>query len=143
MLIVDHKISGNGTAQAVWKIVSNAKTWPQWDKELEWVTFNGPFVKKTTGSMKPKNAPKAHFTLTECIPNHLFSTVTQLPLTKLIFTQKLTENNGIVTIHHHVETRGFFAMPFAFLIGSKIKKHMPEAMEKLLSMANQQQPTLD
>ncbi|GBQ09267.1 SRPBCC family protein [Swaminathania salitolerans] len=121
------------SASQIWARWADAANWPEWDREVEWVRLNGPFSKGTTGKMKPSGGPEVAFELTEVTPNVSFTDTARLPLTEMVFTHEYLpqEDGEQARIRHSVTLTGLLAPLFGKVIGTKIKAHLAEAMEKL------------
>ncbi|ECI9604892.1 hypothetical protein C9X02_20800 [Salmonella enterica subsp. enterica serovar Enteritidis] len=124
--------------EQIWTMWQDASTWPCWDTELEWVRLEGEFVIGTVGLMKPTSGPEVKFRLSEVVPLRSFSSVAQLPLTRLVFNHEYLssqEGDGAAQIRHSVTMYGLLAPLFGRLIGGKIKNHLRQAMQELSQRA--------
>lgn len=129
-------IETNASGPQVWKLWADAESWPAWDSELEWVSFDTPFAPGGAGEMKPVGGPKVRFTLTHVEENRRFCDVTSLPLTKIEFDHRYEANEeGGGRITHSVAMRGVLAPLFGRVIGRGIKRHLRSAMERLSEQA--------
>lgn len=124
--------------EQIWAMWQDASTWPCWDTELEWVRLEGEFVIGTVGLMKPTSGPEVKFRLSEVVPLRSFSSVAQLPLTRLVFNHEYLssqEGDGAAQIRHSVTMYGLLTPLFGRLIGGKIKNHLRQAMQELRQRA--------
>lgn len=127
------------TAAQVWSVWADAENWPKWDDQLEWVKWQGPFVEGAIGTMKPAGGPVVSFVLTQVKEFSHFIDRAKLPLTTVDFIHRYEPaSDGGGRIVHSVEMRGFLAPLFGRIIGSKIKMHLHQAMEKLSLLAQRQ-----
>ncbi|MGF6098106.1 SRPBCC family protein [Pseudomonas sp. 18175] len=127
------------TAAQVWSVWADAENWPKWDDQLEWVKWQGPFEEGAIGTMKPADGPVVSFVLTEVEEFSHFIDRANLPLTTVDFIHRYEPtSDGGGRIVHSVEMRGFLAPLFGRVIGSKIKTHLRQAMEKLSLLAERQ-----
>lgn len=105
--------------------------WHLWDESVQSAGLHGEFKVGTSGTLKPSNGPKANFTLSEVTINQSFTTKTKLPFCILVFEHALSETEHGVQAIHHVYFTGALAFVFAKLIGSSIKKDLPQALQGL------------
>ncbi|HAF2130092.1 TPA: hypothetical protein G9F27_004361 [Salmonella enterica] len=132
------QVTTQATPEQIWDMWLDAASWPCWDRELEWVCLEGEFAVGTVGRMKPVSGPGVTFSLSEVVPLRFFSSVAQLPLTRLVFSHEYLspqESDGAAKIHHSVTMKGLLAPLFGRLIGGKIKKHLRQAMQELSQRA--------
>ncbi|CDG22244.1 conserved protein of unknown function [Xenorhabdus poinarii G6] len=124
----------DATPEQIWAMWQDVSSWPCWDKELQWVRLNGNFTKGSTGRMKSVGGPEVDFTLSHVEPLRSFSDVAKLPLTTLVFDHEYItppDENVPARIRHAVTMTGWLAPVFGYLIGSKIKNHLRDAMKEL------------
>jgi hypothetical protein len=129
----------------IWALWSKPESWPEWDKEIDWVAMKGPFIVGSKGRMKPKKGPEVGFELIQVVSNRSFVDRAQLPLTRLDFGHEyiLPRKAGeSAHITHTVEFRGLLAPLFGFLIGRNIKSHLRDAMLELAKLAQPSNSTL-
>ncbi len=130
-------IETNATKEQVWKLWTNVENWNNWDNQVEFSKLNGDFEKGTYGILKPIKSPKSKFQLILVDDLRAFTTRSCLPLTKLDFTHGLNEKDGKLYITHGVKITGVLTFLFSKVIGEKIIKELPHAMEKLSKMAEE------
>lgn len=106
-----------------------------WDNQVEFSKLNGKFEKGTYGILKPIKSPKSKFQLISVENLKEFTTRSYLPLTKMDFIHELNEKKGKLYITHGVKITGVLTFLFSKIIGKKIIKELPNAMEKLSKMA--------
>ncbi len=85
--------------------------------------------------MKPVKSPKSKFQLISVENLREFTTRSYLPLAKMDFTHELNEKKGKLYITHGIKITGVLTFLFSRIIGGKIIKELPNAMEKLSKMA--------
>lgn len=132
------EVHTEATATQIWIQWKDAASWPRWDKELKWVRLNGEFVRGTTGKMKSASGPEVSFTLDEVIIDKSFSNTAKLPLTRIVFGHEYlasTKPGDTAKIRHTVTMTGFLAPLFGRVIGSKIRRHLRDAMLELSKCA--------
>lgn len=135
MLIIKHTLTTKATPKQIWSIWEDVPNWNSWDHGIEYSTINGPFKAGTTGTLKPKGGPLVHTTLTRVEPLKHFIDESRLPLTKIIVSHFLTVSNGLTHVTHQIEMNGPLAFLFAFLIGRKMKKNLPQEMAAMVNKA--------
>ena len=123
------------TKEQIWKLWTDVPNWNIWDKDLETSEIFGDFKKGAKGVLKPVNGPKTKFTMTECEPLKSFTDRTFLPLCKMDFVHIMTETPDGLEITHKVVMTGFMTFIFSKLVGKNIEKGLPEAVEKLIDIA--------
>ena len=128
-------IKSSATPQQIWSVWSDVKNWREWDNEVEWSEINGKFEVGATGVLKPKGGPKSNFKMIACEPYKSFTDRSFLPLCKIDFIHEIHQIGGGITISHKVQISGFLTFLFSKVIGNKIIKELPKAMEKLNQIA--------
>ncbi len=128
-------IETNATKEQIWKLWTNVENWNNWDNQVEFSKLNGKFEKGTYGILKPIKSPKSKFQLISVENLRAFTTRSYLPLTKMDFTHELNEKKGKLYITHGVKITGVLTFLFSKIIGKKIIKELPDAMEQLSKMA--------
>lgn len=131
-------VSTNATAENVWRKWEDGNTWPEWDTELEWVELSSGIAEGSSGKMKPKGGPNVKFVITKSKRNSSFQDVAKLPLTILTFDHEYIPqgaSDATAYIRHSVTMNGITAPLFGHVIGSKIKLHLRESMERLSRLA--------
>lgn len=76
----------------VMAILSDTRSWPEWNAGVEWVTLDGPFVAGTRGSMKVPGEEPLAFRLIWVDPERGFEDETPLP-----------EAGIVVRVRHAIE----------------------------------------
>ncbi|MES2199177.1 MAG: polyketide cyclase/dehydrase and lipid transport [Chlamydiota bacterium] len=130
MLISKHTVETRAFPAIIWSIWQDVVNWNTWDHGIEFSTLDGPF-----GTLKPKGEPLVHTELTPVPPLQAFIAEAKLPLARIIVSHFLKEYNGKTLITHQTEMRGPLAFLFAYLIGRKMKKNLPEEMPSLVKKA--------
>ena len=137
MLIVKHTEETIASPQAIWHIWQDVNNWNTWDHGIEFSTINGRFKTGITGTIKPKGEPLVHTKLTRVEPMKLFVDESKLFLARLIFTHFLSEAKGKIFVTHQIEIKGAFAFFFAYFIGQKMKKNLPQEMRAMIQKAEE------
>lgn len=133
---IEARCPTSAAKEEVWKLWANVATWPQWDHGLDWCRLEGPFAVGTKGTLQPTGSKPFPFVLTHVDPGHGYIDVTQLPLTKLIFTHKLHKLSNVkCEIHHQARCTGLLAPLLYFNLRRALKKGMPQAVAHLAQLA--------
>jgi len=135
MLIIRHTVRAKASPEVIWKIWEDVGHWNSWDHGIEYSTIDGPFAEGTTGTLKPKGGPLVHTKLTSVEPLKQFVDESKLPLAKIIVSHFLNVSNGVTEVTHQIEMKGPLAFFFAFVIGRKMKKNLPQEMRALVEKA--------
>lgn len=135
MLIIKHTIETQASPGAVWKIWTDVENWNSWDHGIEFSTIEGPFAVGAKGTLKPKGGPLVHMVLTHVEQQKAFVDESRLFLAQIIVSHDIRERNGITLVTHQIEMKGPLAFLFAFLIGRKMKKNLPQEMRRMIAMA--------
>jgi len=135
VLIIKHTIETTASPEAIWEIWQDVTNWNTWDHGIEFSTIDGPFQAGTTGTLKPKGGPLAHTKLTAVEPKNLFINEAKLTLARIIVSHFLTESNGKIHVTHQIDMTGPLAFFFAFVIGKKMKKNLPQETAAMIKKA--------
>jgi len=128
-------IKTNASREQIWNLWGDVMNWNRWDNEVEYSELNGKFEVGTYGTLKPAKGPKSKFILISVNRLQGFTSRSYLPLTKMDFIHQLEEKNGELFISHTVEIKGILTFLFSRIIGKKLIKELPKAMENLSTMA--------
>lgn len=135
MKTFSNTIKTDTSKEKIWQIWSDVENWNRWDKDVEWSKIENNFSIGQKGILKATGGPKSKFVFTEVTPNKSFTTQSSLPLTKMDFVHTLEEKNGELFLTHSIVFSGFLSFIFAKLIGEKLSKGLPNAMENLIELA--------
>ncbi len=135
MLIIKHTVKTTASPQDIWNIWQDVVKWNTWDHGIQYSTIDGPFQEGTTGTLKPKGGPLVHTKLTRVEPLKLFVDESKLPFARIIVSHYLHESEGCTQVTHQIEMDGPLAFVFAFLIGRKMKKNLPQEMMAMVKKA--------
>jgi Polyketide cyclase / dehydrase and lipid transport len=131
-----HTIEASVSAEAIWSLYEDVKTWSDWDAEAEWVSRDGPFEAGTTGSMKFKGQEPLHYRLTKVEPDREF--VDETPVAEVVVrVSHLLEPLGAqrVRITYAAEIDG--PQEQANEIGPAITADFPDTMAALIARAKE------
>lgn len=90
--------------EKIWSFYENINKWFTWENALKDISLNGKFVTGSIGSMTLEGMPPMTFTLTEVIPNKIFTDKTVIEgVGELYFIHELNNIDGLTTVRHSVE----------------------------------------
>lgn len=135
MLLIEHKVETTASPAQIWKVWEDVENWNSWDHGLEFSTIDGPFQTGTKGKLKPKGGPLVQTLLTEVEPLKRFVDEARLPGTKIIVSHSMRRSNEKTYVTHKIEMKGPLGWLFAFLIGRKMKKNLPNEMLSMVKKA--------
>lgn len=124
-------------ASVIFEQYMQVENWSLWDESVENADLEGEFKIGAFGSLKPISGPKGTFTLSEVTLNQSFTTETKLPFCLITFEHSLREIESGIHVIHRVNFTGALSCLFSRLIGSSIKKGLPQAMQGLKSLCEQ------
>ena len=119
----------------IWNIWAQVSSWNDWDDQVISSNLNGEFKIGQIGQLVPNGGPSSKFKLIEVTKHKSFTSRSKLPFTKMDFVHQMEEVDGQLVITHKVEISGMLTFIFSKIIGEKIIKHLPEAMNKLSTIA--------
>jgi hypothetical protein len=131
----EEKIIISASAEKVFKIYENVSDWPSWDPDCKKAELQGSFVSGAEGIIYPHGGPKSKLKFTEVNPYMGFKVECKLPFCVMKFDHELTSINGKTQALHRVTFIGLFAPIFGRLIGSSLKKSLPNALAGLKSIS--------
>ena len=129
MATQERSVETTASPQAVWRIWSDAPTWPEWNPDVQSMTLNGPFAAGTTGTMKTKQGTR-QVQLSEVVPGRSFRLeTTVIPLTRFAFECQVTAGPaGKTTISQGIRVGG----PLGGLVGGMMGKQIADTFPALL-----------
>lgn len=128
-------IKTNASKKEIWKLWIDVKNWNIWDDQVVSSSLDGEFKIGQTGQIRPKEGPKNSFKVVEITSNKSFTTRLKLPLSKMDFIHKMEEKNDEIILIHEIQITGFLTFLFSRIIGEKIIKELPRALNKLSELA--------
>ncbi|MGK2878179.1 MAG: SRPBCC family protein [Solirubrobacterales bacterium] len=136
MAIIEHSEATTATREQIWALWADLEGWPSWDENLEWVKPEGPLEQGTFATLKPKGAKVVAFEFVEVDAPNGFVDVTLLPQAKMRMEHRLTDaEGGGLTLHQSISFSGPLGFLFSYVMGRGMKRDMPVAMRKLISLA--------
>ena len=136
MAIIEHEEHTTATREQIWAQWADIAGWPNWDENLEWVKSDGPLETGTFAELKPKGAKVVAFQFVQVDAPNGFVDITLLPKAKMRMEHRLTDaEEGGLKLYQSVSFSGPLGKIFSFIIGRGMKRDMPTAMRKLISLA--------
>ena len=124
--------------EKVFALYENVTAWSSWDPDVKTSSIEGSFSSGASGSLQPSSGPKARIKFTEVMPNRSFTVETKLPLCVMRFEHELTLLPSGTNAKHRVTFQGFLSPFFGRVIGSQIRKGLPNTLQGLKRAAEHQ-----
>lgn len=132
MFTFTHSVETIAGVDAIWPLYAEVERWLEWDRGLDAIELDGPFVAGATGTITPAGMPTLPFRLTRVVAGRAFDDETPFEGHVLRFLHDLEPLPGGGTrITHAVEIEG----PAADAIGPNVTGDTPEAMAALVALA--------
>ncbi len=125
---IEEKIKIQAAPEQIFPFYESVSEWSSWDPDVKSSSIDGDFKTGTKGSLKPANGPEAKIELTEVTRNKTFTATSKLPLCTMSFRHELVPISEGTEVTHKFIFSGFFSPLFGRLIGSSIKKSLPNTM---------------
>ena len=124
--------------EKVFALYENVAAWSSWDPDVKTSSIEGSFSSGASGSLQPSSGPKVRIKFTEVMPKRSFTVESKLPLCVLRFEHELTLLPSGTNAKHRVTFQGLLSPFFGRVIGSQIRKALPNAMQALKRAAEHQ-----
>lgn len=124
--------------EKVFALYENVTAWSSWDPDVKTSSIEGSFSSGASGSLQPSSGPKARIKFTEVMPNRSFTVETKLPLCVMRFEHELTLLPSGTNAKHRVTFQGLLSPFFGRVIGSQIRKGLPNTLQGLKRAAEHQ-----
>jgi len=128
---IEGKILVKASPENIFDVYTNVEEWCSWDADVKSSSISGVFKQGAKGELIPSKGPKAKFSLAEVTLNQSFTSETKLPLCCMRFEHQLKSSGEFTEVIHRVEFTGALSFIWRQLIGSQIKKGMPDALNGL------------
>ncbi len=131
-----HSVETDASAEAVWALYEDARSWPSWDAQAESITRDGPFAAGTSGTMKFTGQDPLPYTLIKVEPRREFVDETTLGNIVVRASHRLQElPDGRLRVTHVLEVGGPEAV--AQQVGPMITADFPATMASLVRLAKE------
>lgn len=124
--------------ERVFALYENVAAWSSWDPDVKTSSIEGSFSSGASGSLQPSSGPKAKIKFTEVMPSRSFTVEAKLPLCVMRFEHELTILPSGTSAKHRVTFQGFLSPFFGRIIGSQIRKGLPNTLQGLKRAAEHQ-----
>ena len=124
--------------EKIFALYANVAAWSSWDPDVKTSSIEGSFSSGVSGSLQPSSGPKVRIKFTEVMSNRSFTVESKLPLCVLRFEHELTLLPSGTNAKHRVTFQGLLSPFFGRVIGSQIRKALPNAMQALKRAAEHQ-----
>ncbi len=122
-------------AETIFALYADVANWPKWDPDAKAASIEGAFVTGAKGVITPNGGPKSTLYFTEVVSNRSFTVDCKLPLCRMRFEHELATEGAGTRATHRVIFTGALAFLFGRLIGSGMKKSLPQALAGLKAAA--------
>jgi hypothetical protein len=109
-------------------------TWPEWNKDTEWVRLDGPFAQGSTGTLEPKGGPKVPFII-ERLSDTEFVDVSKLIGARLIFDHQIAAGDDGTTVSVTVSIEGPLRWLWTKVMGGDLAKSVQPDLDALVTEA--------
>ena len=123
----------------IWMIWTDVPNWHTWDTGLKSATLEGPFALEVKGKLIPDKGPKAKFVIAALEEGKSYTFKTKIPFGWLIVARELEIEAGKTKFTHTVSFTGLLKKTFAKRLGERYQKMLPEVMENIRRIAEQNQ----
>jgi hypothetical protein len=134
----EEQILISAPVEKIFSLYANVSGWSSWDPDVKTSSIEGAFVSGANGTLEPTKGPKAKITFVEVVPNRSFTVKSKLPLCSMCFEHELSDSSGKTTVVHRVVFDGPLSPLFGRLIGSQIRKGLPNTLQGLKRAAEGQ-----
>jgi hypothetical protein len=134
-----HTLTTTASLESLWKVWTDVARWKDWDKGLREATIKGPFEPGTKGKLIPDKGPKSTFRITEVVVNQTYTFKTRIPFGWLVIKRMAKAEQGLTKFTHEVQFTGPFSKYFGKKLGGRYRQMLPEVMQQVKSMAEQEE----
>jgi uncharacterized protein YndB with AHSA1/START domain len=136
MWTTEHSIETAASPEAIWRLWSDVRTWPEWNADIERIEISGPFATGSTIAMTPAGQDTVELRITEASEPHLF--VDQADLGEVVVRtvhriDRQDDRRNVVT--YRMEISGPAADTVGPELGPQISGDFPETLAALVERA--------
>ncbi len=132
----EEEVHIDAPAERVFALYSDVDNWTSWDPDVKSSSIDGSFVTGAKGTLTPTNGPKANISFVEVVPDRSFTVKSKLPLCAMKFEHEIsTKGPSSVSVAHPVSFTGLLSTLFGRLVGSQIRKGLPNTLAGLKKAA--------
>jgi hypothetical protein len=128
--IAKHSVPLTAPLELIWEKMLDWRTWPAWDRGMDFAKFEGPLVPGSSGRLKLKGGPEVALAVTEMKPGQSYKSEFTLWATRFIFGHDLEPaGEKIIVMTFTVDAEGPIAVVVGNLLKPKIAKGLPTWMD--------------
>jgi hypothetical protein len=133
-----HSISTTASQEQIWKIWTDVPNWHTWDTGLKSASLKDEFEEGVKGKLIPDEGPKSSFKISELEEGRSYTLKTRIPFGALIVRRFMEVKDDQTIFTHEVEFTGWLKKAFAKRFGKRYKAMLPEVMENIKRMAEEE-----
>lgn len=133
-----HTIETTASPSEIWSIWINVNQWKDWDTGLKDASIEGEFGLGAKGTIISLEGRKSKFKVVEYEEGKSYTYKTKLPLGSLYVKRYLKSENDTITFTHEVWFKGLTGGIFAKAFGEKFRKMLPNVLENIKQIAENQ-----
>ncbi len=131
----ERSLETSAAPDRIWKIWSDAGTWPEWNPDVGTISLDGPFDSGTTGTMTT-GAGTHRIRLEQVVAGRSFDLVTSpIPATTFRFHCEVTPSQSGSRISQGVSMSGLLAPVMSPLMGNRIAESFKPVLAGLAKAA--------
>jgi len=131
-------IETTAAPENIWRIWTDVPNWPVWDAGLKSAELNGNFGLNAKGKLRPDQGPASKFKIAEFENGKMYVLKTSIPFGSLTVRRNLEVRAGRTFFTHEVRFTGLLKGVFGKKFGARYRVLLPEAMEKIKTLAEEQ-----
>lgn len=128
----------NLKAENIWKIWSDISRRTEWDTDTEWAELKGPFEQGAVFKFKPKGGPTLSMTITESVPNQVFTDCFKIPFAKMYGIHRMQQVGNDLNIMTTIKVEGPLGWFLRKLVAEKVVAELPEQTMALINLARKE-----
>lgn len=125
------------SAAKIFSFYADVNNWSAWDPDVRSAELHGDFVAGATATIQPTKGPQSNITFVEVATNKSFVAECRLPLCTMRFEHDLFGSVHGIKVVHAVKFKGLLAPLFGLIIGTGIKKSLPNSLQGLREAVEQ------
>lgn len=135
-----HEDTADTRPHDVWQLWSDPARWPDWNRDIERASLEGPFALGSVARIKFRRGPALRFEITALEPERLFTDETRLPLARLGHEHRVEPAGGRVRIRNRLYFDGSAARLYGLLMGRRMRASVRRFVELEKRLAEERSP---
>jgi uncharacterized protein YndB with AHSA1/START domain len=132
MWTIEHGVETSVEPEAIWRVWADVERWPEWNADIERITFTGPFATGSTIAMMPVGQETVELRITEAVEGERFVDEAEVECTVVRTTHRIDPlDGGRVRVVYRLQATG----PAADQIGPAVSADFPETIAALVEHA--------